>query len=258
MTIQSTDVPRLALVTGGGRGLGRSTALSLARGGTDIILTYLNNKEAAETVAREIESLGRKAGVLQLDVGNVGSFPGFAAALREVLQSKWSTDRFDALVNNGGVGLTAPFTDTTEAIFDELMNVHLKGVFFLTQTLLPLINDGGRIVNLSSGLARFSLPGFSAYGAMKGGIEVLTRYLAKELGQRGITVNAVAPGAIATDFGGGAVRDNPDLNAFAASQTALGRVGEADDIGLMIAALVTGANRWVNGQRIEVSGGMFL
>ena len=205
-----------------------------------------------------IAALGRKAVALRLDSGDTASFDGFVAQLRRVLKETWNHERFDYLVNNAGIGLYAPFAETTEADFDRLVNIHFKGVFFLTQKLLPLIADGGRIVNISSGLARFSLPGMSAYAAMKGAIEVLTRYLAKELGSRGITVNAVAPGAIETDFGGGLVRDNPEANRGVAAQTALGRAGLPDDIGPMIAALLADDNRWVNGQRIEVSGGVYL
>jgi NAD(P)-dependent dehydrogenase (short-subunit alcohol dehydrogenase family) len=195
---------------------------------------------------------------LQLDVGDSSSFAAFGAKVKQVLSEQWQRDSFNFLVNNAGVGIHASLMETTEAQFDTLVNIHLKGVFFLTQKLLPLMADGGRIVNVSSGLARFALPGYAAYGAMKGGIEVLTRYMAKELGPRGIAVNVVAPGAIETDFGGGAVRDNAQLNAFVASQTALGRVGVPDDIGGVIASLLTPANRWVNAQRIEASGGMFL
>ncbi|HXB53022.1 MAG TPA: SDR family oxidoreductase, partial [Rhizomicrobium sp.] len=182
----------------------------------------------------------------------------FAADLKKTLKEIWDRESFDYLVNNAGVGLHKPFAQTTEAEFDMLMNIHFKGVYFLTQTLLPLIADGGRIVNLSSGLARFSLPGASAYAAMKGAIEVLTRYLAKELGARGIAVNTVAPGAIATDFNGGTVRDNKQVNDFVSSATALGRAGEPDDIGPAIASLLSDDNRWVNAQRIEISGGMFV
>ena len=191
-------------------------------------------------------------------IGDVRSFEGFAAQLTRALQTHWQRDRFDFLVNNAGMGVHASITDTTEAQFDALVNVHLKGVFFLIQRLLPLMNDGGRILNLSSGLARFALPGYAAYAAMKGAIEVLSRYLAKELGPRGIAVNVVAPGAIETDFGGGAVRDNAQLNAFVAAQTALGRVGVPEDIGPLVAALLQPATRWVNAQRVEASGGMFL
>lgn len=194
----------------------------------------------------------------QLDTGNIKTFDAFVTQLKQSLQTTWQTEQFDFLVNNTGIGSHTPFAETTEAEFDQLLNVHFKGVFFLTQKLLPLLKDGGRIVNISSGLARFTLPGSATYASMKGAIEVLTRYLAKELGHRRITVNVIAPGAIATDFSGGVVRDNPELNNFVASQTALGRVGEPDDIGGAIASLLSEENRWVNGQRIEISGGMFL
>lgn len=248
----------IALVTGGSRGLGRNTAIKLAESGSDVILTYRSNRAEADSAVAEIGKLGRRAMALPLDVGNSASFAAFAAELRGVLKQQWQREHFDHLVNNAGVGIHAAFAETTEAQFDELVNIHFKGTFFLTQALLPLIADGGRIVNLSSGLARFSLPGYSAYAAMKGAIEVLSRYMAKELGPRGIAVNVVAPGAIATDFGGGMVRDNAQVNAMIASQTALGRVGLPDDIGGVIAALLSPANRWINGQRIEVSGGIFL
>lgn len=248
----------IVLITGGSRGLGRSAALAAARAGIDVVLTYRQQAAEAQAVATEIESLGRRAVALPLDVGDVRSFGAFAAQLTQVLQATWQRERFDFLVNNAGMGVHAPFAETTEAQFDALVNVHLKGVFFLTQRLLPLMNDGGRILNLSSGLARFALPGYAAYAAMKGAIEVLSRYLAKELGPRGIAVNVVAPGAIETDFGGGAVRDNAQLNAFIASQTALGRVGVSEDIGPLVAALLQPSARWVNAQRIEASGGMFL
>ena len=249
---------KIALITGGSRGLGRNAALALARRGVDVVITYRSREDEAARLVAEVEQLGRKAVALQLDTGIAASFPAFARRLRERLALTWQRERIDFLVNNAGVGVHAAFAETSEVQFDELMNVHLKGPFFLTQALLPLINDGGRIVNLSSGLARFSLPGYSAYATMKGGIEVLTRYLAKELGPRGIAVNTVAPGAIETDFGGGAVRDHAELNRFVATQTALGRVGLPDDIGPMIASLLADDNRWINAQRIEVSGGMFL
>lgn len=248
----------IVLITGGSRGLGRSAALAAARSGIDVVLTYLKQSTEAQTVVAEIERLGRRAVALPLDVGNVRSFEGFAGELAQALKTHWQRERFDFLVNNAGMGVHAPITDTTEAQFDALVNVHLKGVFFLTQQLLPLMNDGGRILNFSSGLARFALPGYGAYAAMKGAIEVLSRYLAKELGQRGIAVNVVAPGAIETDFGGGAVRDNAELNAYVATHTALGRVGQPEDIGPLVAALLQPATRWVNAQRIEASGGMFL
>jgi NAD(P)-dependent dehydrogenase (short-subunit alcohol dehydrogenase family) len=254
----TTTTPTIVLITGGSRGLGRNAALAAAQSGIDVVLTYRHQAAEAQAVVADIEQLGRRAVALPLDVGDVASFEGFAGQLQQALRSQWQREHFDFLVNNAGMGVNAPITETTEAQFDALVNVHLKGVFFLTQRLLPLMNDGGRILNLSSGLARFALPGYAAYAAMKGAIEVLSRYLAKELGPRGITVNVVAPGAIETDFGGGAVRDNAELNAYVAAQTALGRVGVPDDIGPLVASLLQPATRWVNAQRIEASGGMFL
>ena len=256
MTTESKT--RIALVTGASRGLGRSTALKLAEQGVDVILTYKGSEAEAQAAVREIEALGRRAVALQLDVADSKSFAAFAERVKRALASTWQREHFDHLVNNAGVGAHASFAETTEAQFDLLANVHLKGTFFLTQALLPLIADGGRIVNTSSGLARFTFPGYAAYAAMKGGIEVLTRYLAKELGVRGISVNTVAPGAIETDFGGGRVRDDAQLNAQVAGVTALGRVGLPDDIGGAVAALLSDGNRWITGQRIEVSGGMML
>jgi NAD(P)-dependent dehydrogenase (short-subunit alcohol dehydrogenase family) len=248
---------KIAIVTGGSRGLGRSTVLSLAKRGVDSIFTYHSNRPDAEKVVGLVVEAGRKAIALQLDTGNVRTFDVFVERVRTSL-AQWNAERFDYLVNNAGTSLHKAFDQTTEEELDQIYNVHFKGVFFLTQKLLPLLRDGGRIVNISSGLARFAFPGSSAYGSMKGAIEVLTRYLAKELGPRGIAVNAVAPGAIATDFSGGMVRDNPEINKRVAEMTALGRVGQPDDIGPMIAALLSEDNRWVNGQRIEVSGGMAL
>lgn len=248
---------KIAVITGASRGLGRNTAVNLAQRGVDIIFTYHSNQAEAESLIREIEGLQSKAASFRLDTGDVRAFDGFVAGVGKTLQS-WGHDRFDYLVNNAGNSLHASFAETTEAQFDEIVNVHFKGVYFLTQKLLPLMNDGARIVNLSSGLARFALPGSSAYGAAKGAVEVLTRYLAKELGPRRITANVVAPGAIQTDFSGGMVRDNPEINKRVAEMTALGRAGVPDDVGPMIAALLSEENRWVNGQRIEVSGGMAL
>jgi NAD(P)-dependent dehydrogenase (short-subunit alcohol dehydrogenase family) len=256
--IQANSTVKIALVTGGSRGLGRNAAIHIARHGSDVILTYHANRAQAQSAVAEIEALGRKAVALQLDAGNVATFGSFAAEVERALQQVWGRDRFDHLVNNAGTGHHASFAETTEEAFDHLCNLHFKGVFFLTQKLLPLINDGGRIVNISSGLARFTAPGLSAYASMKGAIEVLTRYLAKELGVRDIAVNTVAPGAIETDFSGGLVRDNPQYNKFVADATALGRAGLPDDIGAMIASLLTEDNRWVNAQRIEVSGGMLI
>jgi len=249
---------KIALITGGSRGLGKSTALKLARQGVDVIITYHSRKTEASAVVAEIESLGRKALALQLDTGESATFSQFAARLQQELAYTWQRNSFDYLVNNAGVGAHALIADTTEAQFDLLMRVHLKGVFFLTQHLLSLIADHGRIINVSSGLARFALPGYAAYAAMKGAVEVLSRYMAKELGARSIAVNVVAPGAIETDFGNGAVRDNAELNRFVAAQTALGRVGLPDDIGGVIASLLSPDNGWINAQRIEASGGMFL
>lgn len=255
--MNTTDSTKIALVTGGSRGLGRNVVLSLARRGVDSIFTYRSNEEDARNAVAEVKVLGRRAVALPLDTSDTSLFPAFAESVRTSL-GELGAERFDFLVNNAGTALYKPFTETTEGELDAIYNIHFKGVFFLTQTLLPLMKDGGRIVNVSSGLARFSLPGSSAYGAMKGAVEVLTRYLAKELGPRGIAVNTVAPGAIATDFGGGRVRDDAEMNRHVAAMTALGRVGEPDDIGPMIASLLSEDNRWINGQRIEVSGGMNL
>lgn len=248
----------IALITGGNRGLGRNAALALARQGTDVILTYRSHADEAQAVVAGIEALGRRAVALPLDVTAAEQFPAFAGTVREALATHWQREHFDFLLNNAGSGVHASFAETTPAQFDQMAAIHLKGPFFLTQALLPLIADGGRILNVSSGLARFALPGYAAYAAMKGGVEVLTRYQAKELGSRGIRVNTLAPGAIETDFGGGAVRDNADLNALVASNTALGRAGLPDDIGGVVAALLTPGSGWINAQRIEASGGMFL
>jgi NAD(P)-dependent dehydrogenase (short-subunit alcohol dehydrogenase family) len=249
---------KIALVTGSSRGLGKSTALNLAKKGVDVIVTYHRNEAEAKNVVAEIEEIGAKAVVLQLDTANTKTFDGFVQQVKQSLQDKWQVDRFDFLVNNAGTGVHASFAETTEEEFDHLMNIHLKGVFFLTQKLLPLINDGGRIVNLSTGLTRIISPGYGAYASMKGAIETLTLYMAKELGARQIAVNMVAPGAIETDFGGGAVRDNSEINKQIASLTALGRVGLPDDIGGAIASLLSEDNKWVNAQRIEVSGGQSI
>jgi NAD(P)-dependent dehydrogenase (short-subunit alcohol dehydrogenase family) len=253
-----TTSPRIALVTGGNRGIGRSTAVHLARDGVDVVLTYRTNADEADAVVAEIGALGRTAVALPLDVGVVSSFGAFDERFADALDRTWGRDTFDILVNNGGMSANAAFADVTEADFDRLVDVHFKGVFFLTQRLAPRLADGGTIVNVSSGLTRFTFPERVAYGSVKGAVEVLTRYLAAELGPRGITANTIAPGAVATDFSGGMVRDNPAVQEHLAAQTALGRHAVADDIGPAIAALVGAGNHWVTGQRIEVSGGMHL
>ncbi|RYE27476.1 MAG: SDR family oxidoreductase [Sphingobacteriaceae bacterium] len=249
---------KIALVTGGSRGLGRDMAINLAKKNIDVVLTYNSNKEEADKAVAHIETIGGKALALQLNTSDVKSFDAFFIALKTVLQETFGTDHFDFLINNAGTALYAPFAETTEEQFDAALNIHYKGVFFLTQKALPVINDGGRIINISSGLARFSFPGSSAYASMKGAVEVLSRYLAKELGFRGIAVNVVAPGAIETDFGGGRTRDDEAINKQIAGATALGRAGLPDDIGSVVAFLCTDDAKWINGQRIEVSGGMML
>lgn len=248
---------KIALITGGSRGLGKEAALRLAKKGHDVIITYNQKQDEAQKVVHQIESLGRKSACLQLDVAQSGSFDAFFQTVGKTLQEKWATDRFHALVNNAGIGGESHFHETTEELFDQMCNIHLKSVFFLSQKALPLLSDGGRIVNVSSGLARFSLPGYSAYGTMKGAVETLTRYMAKELGGRKITVNVVAPGAVATDFNKDRF-ENKGVTDFIASLTALGRVGEAEDIGGVVAFLCSDDAGWINGQRIEISGGMFL
>ncbi len=254
----SKTTPRIALITGSSRGLGKSMALHLADRGVDSIVTYRSGKAEALAVVAEIETKGRKAVALQVDVGDASTFASFTERVRLELGRVWQRGTFDFLVHNAGVGVHAALAETTEEQFDELVRVHLKAPLFLTQRLLPVLADGGTILNVSSGLARFTLPGYGAYAAMKGGVEVLTRYLAKELGARGITVNTLAPGAIETDFGGGTVRDNPAVNKMVASMIALGRVGLPDDIGGVVAMLLAPESKWINGQRIEASGGQGL
>jgi NAD(P)-dependent dehydrogenase (short-subunit alcohol dehydrogenase family) len=249
---------KIALVTGGSRGLGKNMALALAKKEIDIILTYNQKVSEANEVVSQIQSLGQKAAALQLDVADSNSFGSFFESVQTILQDKFAATAFDFMINNAGIGLYAPLAEFTEENFDTLFKIHLKAPFFLTQGALPLMADGGGIVNVSTGLTRFSLPGYSAYATMKGAMETLTKYQAKELGARGIRSNIIAPGAIETDFGGGRIRDNADLNAFVASQTALGRVGLPDDIGGVVAFLCSDEARWVNAQRIEISGGQFI
>ena len=249
---------KIALVTGGSRGLGKNMAIAIAKKGIDVIITYNSKKEEADLVVKEIENLGQKAASLQLNVADTSSFDTFFKEVQTTLKNTFKTNKFDFLVNNAGIGIHNSFIGTTEAEFDQLTNIQFKGPFFLTQKALNVMNDGGGIVNISTGLTRFSFPGYAAYASMKGAVETLTKYQAKELGERKIKVNVVAPGAIETDFGGGAVRDNEQLNKNIASVTALGRVGLPDDIGAVVAFLCTEEARWVNAQRIEVSGGMNL
>ena len=249
---------KIAIITGGSRGLGRNAALKLAEKGIDIIFTWRSREAEAQEVVKAIEALGARGLALQLDVANSHAFSDFASEVQKQLKTLWQRDSFDYLLNNAGSGLHEPFVSTSEAQFDEMVNIHFKGPFFLTQKLLPLMINGGRILNISSGLTRFSQPGSGTYAAVKGAIEVLTRYQAKEMGNRGITVNVLAPGAIETDFSDGRVRDNPEINTFISSVTALGRVGLPDDIGNAIALILSEESGWINGQRIEASGGMFL
>ena len=249
---------KIALITGGSRGLGKDMALRLAEKGIDVVITYNSQADDAQNVVSQIEQSGQKAAALQLNTGDTKSFEAFTETLKQTLTDKFGTDHIDFLVNNAGIGGYKMLDEVTEDFFDELFNIHFKGVYFLTQKLLPVLNDGGGIINVSSGLTRVSLPRSSAYASMKGAIEVFTRYLAKELGARGIRANTVAPGAIMTDFGGGHLRNSEQSQKMVSDNTALGRPGVAEDIGGVVAFLCTEDARWVNGQRIEVSGGMAL
>ena len=252
------STPKIALVTGGSRGIGKATALSLARLGFGVLLTYQSKEEEAKATVAQIEALGPRAVALQLDAGDVAGFGEFFGRVKHALADTFGTDHFDFLINNAGAGLGASFAETTEAEFDQVLNVQFKGVFFLTQQALPLLNDGGAIVNISSGLTRSVYPKRAAYASMKGAMEVLTKHQAQELGARNITVNIVAPGATATDFSGGIVRDNPQVAAHIAEVTALGRTGLPTDIGPVVAFLCTEGAHWITAQRIEVSGGQHL
>ncbi|TSJ45732.1 SDR family NAD(P)-dependent oxidoreductase [Fluviicola chungangensis] len=249
---------KLALITGGSRGLGRSMANKLAEKGINVVITYHTNKAEADKVVAEIQSKGAEALALPLDVSKADTFQSFVATLRSSIKSNFDKEKIDFLVNNAGIGLSTPLGATEPSVFDSLTDIHFKAPFFLTQLIVPFVNDGGGIVNISSGLARFTAPGYSVYGSLKAAVEQLSRYLAQELGSRQIRVNCVAPGAIETDFGGGAVRDNADYNKMIADATALGRAGLPDDIGDVVAFLCTDESRWINGQRIEVSGGTHL
>lgn len=249
---------KIALITGGSRGLGKNAALKIAQKGLDVIITYKNSKEEADAVVNEIKALGQKAIAYQLDTRDVKSFDAFVKNITDHLETETGSSNIDFLINNAGTALYAPITETTEEQLDDIVNVHFKGVFFLTQKMLPFINDGGGIINISSGLARFALPGSSVYGSMKAGVEMLTKYMAKELGPRKIKANVIAPGAIETDFGGGRTRDDQNVNSMISNITALGRAGLPDDIGGVVAFLCTEDAGWITGQRIEASGGMFL
>jgi NAD(P)-dependent dehydrogenase (short-subunit alcohol dehydrogenase family) len=248
--------PKIAIVTGGSRGLGKDMALSIARKGIDVILTYRTNEDEARQVVEEIETLGQKAAALQLDMSRFDTLSSFIDEIKKTLASQFETSSFDYLVNNAGMGATVPFTDVTEELFDEFLNVHFKGVYFLTQKLVPFMNPGGAVINISTGTTRFSNPGYSVYASMKGAIEVFTKYLAKELGVKGIRANVVAPGPIETDFNKAAIRNNPQMKERLSSLSPLGRVGNADDIGGVVAFLCTEDAKWINGQRLEVSGGI--
>jgi NAD(P)-dependent dehydrogenase (short-subunit alcohol dehydrogenase family) len=247
---------KIALVTGGSRGLGKDMALSLARKGIDVIITYRSNKEEGEEVVKQIGVIGEKATMLQLDMSKPDAIEPFVLQVKETLQSTWNTDHFDFLINNAGMGATVPFEQVSEQLFDEFLNVHFKGIYFLTQKLVPFMNEGGRIINISTGTTRFANPGYSVYASMKGAIEVLTKYLAKELGPKGIRANVVAPGPIETDFNSAAIKSNPQMKERLSSLSPLGRVGAANDIGGVVAFLCTEDAGWINGQRIEVSGGI--
>ncbi|MBK7886734.1 MAG: SDR family oxidoreductase [Bacteroidetes bacterium] len=249
---------KVALITGGSRGLGRDMAIQLARKGFDIIITYNSNLNEAGKVVDEIVAMGKKAKALQLDVADAKGFDSFVKNLKSTLKDSFETEHLHALINNAGIGTYTSIADTTEEVFDTMVNIHLKAPYFITQKLLPVISNGGSIVNVSTGLTRFSYPNYAPYAIMKAAIESLSRYQAQELGSRKIRVNTIAPGAIATDFGGGAVRDNKDLNASIASTTALGRVGLPDDIGSVVAFLCSDDAKWVNAQRIEVTGGVHI
>ena len=247
---------KIALVTGGSRGLGKDMALAISKKGIDVILTYRSKKEEAEQTVKEIESMGQKAVALHLDMSNFNSLNDFVLQVLDKLESIWKTHTLDFIINNAGMGATVPFMQVTEELFNEFLNVHFKSIYFLTQKMIPYINEGGRIINISTGTTRFSNPGYSVYASMKGAIEIFTKYLAKELGAKGIGANIVAPGPIETDFNNAAIRNNPEMKSRLSSLSPLGRVGKADDIGGVVAFLCTPDGAWINGQRIEISGGI--
>ncbi len=251
-----TAPTKIAVVTGGSRGLGKDMAISIAKKGIDVIITYRSKETEALEVVKQIESMGQKAIALHLDMSLFSSLDTFVNTVKETLKIKWNTTSFDFLINNAGMGATVPFMDVTEELFTDFLNVHFKGIYFLTQKCVPILNTGGRIINISTGTTRFSNPGYSVYASMKGAIEVFTKYLAKELGAKGIGANVVAPGPVETDFNNGFIRSNPQVKAMMGTLSPLGRVGAADDIGSVVAFLCTDDAKWINGQRIEVSGGI--
>jgi NAD(P)-dependent dehydrogenase (short-subunit alcohol dehydrogenase family) len=249
-------IKKIALVTGGSRGLGRDMATSLAKKGHDVIITYAGNKTEADNTIKLVEAEGGKCAAIQLDLKDLSVLDQFITDLGKLLKEKFNAEKFDFLINNAGMGATIPFEKATEKEFDEFLNVHYKGVYFLTQKSLAILNNGGRIVNLSSGTTRFANPGYSIYASMKGAVETFTKYLAKELGTRQICANVVAPGPVETDFNNAAIRSNPQMKTALSGMTPLGRVGQADDIGSVVAFLCSEDAKWINGQRIEVSGGI--
>lgn len=251
-----SSITKIAVVTGGSRGLGKDMAISIARKGLDVILTYRTNEAEAAATVQQIEELGQKAKAIQLDMADFSSLDQFVQQVKNTLQQGWQKENFDFLVNNAGMGATVPFEQVTEDLFNNFLNVHFKSVYFLTQKCVPMLNSGGRIINISTGTTRFSNPGYSVYASMKGAVEVFTKYLAKELGAKGIGANIVAPGPVETDFNNAAIRNNPQLKGILGSLSPLGRVGNADDIGSVVAFLCTEDAKWINGQRIEVSGGI--
>jgi NAD(P)-dependent dehydrogenase (short-subunit alcohol dehydrogenase family) len=251
-----TAPTKIAVVTGGSRGLGKDMAISIAKKGIDVIITYRSKETEALEVVKQIEDMGQKAIALHLDMSLFASLDTFVNTVKETLKIKWNTGSFDFLINNAGMGATVPFMDVTEELFTDFLNVHFKGIYFLTQKCVPILNTGGRIINISTGTTRFSNPGYSVYASMKGAIEVFTKYLAKELGAKGIGANVVAPGPVETDFNNGFIRSNPQVKAMMGTLSPLGRVGAADDIGSVVAFLCTEDAKWINGQRIEVSGGI--
>lgn len=249
---------KIAIVTGGSRGLGKEMALSLAKKGIDVIITYRTKEAESQDVVNQIEGMGQKATAIYLDMSDFSSLDEFVTILIQTLQTRWNTVSFDFLINNAGMGATVPFEQVTEELFNDFLNVHFKGIYFLIQKCLPNINHGGCIINISTGTTRFSNPGYSVYASMKGAIEVFTKYLAKELGAKGVRANVVAPGPVETDFNNATIRSNPQMKERLSSLSPLGRVGKPDDIGGVVAFLCTDEAYWINGQRIEVSGGINL